>query len=113
VVVNVSSPSSFQVAVRFASMHRAVLIVISTLVHNEQEREGRVEDLLLNRDSWLAKTAADAKHSIDCVAPTVIPAFLRLCFGVQPEAGTSIRRTGVLFYLAQYNRKFEIQRQRL
>ena len=63
----VSGPSSFQVPVRFHAIHRTVLITMSTLAHDEQEREGSVKDLSLNRESWLAKTAADATRSIDWV----------------------------------------------
>ena len=40
---------------------------MSTLAHDEQEREGSVKDLSLNRESWLAKTAADATRSMDWV----------------------------------------------
>ena len=116
----------FQVPVRFHSIHHTVLITMSTFAHDEQEREGSVKDLSVNRQSWLAKTATDATRSIDrCYTqyrlgssidwaePKAMPAFIRLCLGGQPEAGMSFRQRGLLFQLSQYNRKSEIQRQRL
>ena len=103
----------FQVPVRFQSLDRTMLITTSTLAHDEQEREGSVKEFSLNRQSWLAKTAADATRSIDWSEPKAMPAFVRLCLGGQPEAGMSFRQRGLLFQLSQYNRKSEIQRQRL